>query len=373
MTEEITQVLPVIESNKPIGNQHELANQGALDRVNELMSGKQDLVPLATYMKEIAGKPRGVQGGNADLNSHFEEFIVKDKGEIQVWGLADLQEKLASQGLNTEILGVSSIGNPNQKVTAMVQGVNQDNPQSGYERPIVAEGPHMILAPYSTDSEGNLHFFRTIQYRTGEAVIDTPRGFADTQSLESGQQLYDVEGAGSRVEGNMKRIIGEEAGKKLLDIKRIVYLGAPRVNSSFVTSKSALFGVEVDYDSFTQSNKVVSEEEFQRRKEQLQHEGLMGVVIDMTADQYANYKRDSDIARDMAADAPSDIIAIDWLSNQLQTATQVMSERQNTLKTFTDVFKEFKKADPEAYKQAWMKVTSDLHMSNSSDPVPSGE
>lgn len=297
--------MPTIQRSQPVGARHELANQGTLDRVNELMRGKQDLVPLAIYMKEIAGKSRGTRGGAVDLNSHFEEFIVRKDGALQVQSLAELQEQLVSQCVNIELLGVASVGNPNQKVTAMVQGVNRDSPQSGYERPTVAEGPHMILAPYAIDNDGKLHLFRTIQYRTGEAVVDTPRGFADAQSLESGQQMYDVEGAGSRVEGNMKRIIGEEAGKKLLDIKRIVYLGAPRVNSSFVTSKSALFGVEVDYDSFTQSNKVVSEEEFQRRKEQLQHEGLMGIVLDMTIDQYANYKRDSEVSRDMAADVPA--------------------------------------------------------------------
>ncbi len=220
----------------------------------------------------------------------------------------------------------------------------------------------MILAPYAVDNKGQLHLFRTIQYRTGEAVIDTPRGFADSKSLESGQQMYEVEGAGSRIEGNMKRIIGEEAGKKLLDIKRIVYLGAPRVNSSFVTSKSALFGVEVDYDSFTQSNKVLSDEEFQRRREQLEHEGLMGIVLDMTVDQYANYKRDSEVSRDMAADSATDIVAIDWLANRLESANQVVSERQSTLKTFTEVFKELKKANPESYRQAWTKVTSGLHI-----------
>lgn len=361
MTEQITD-LPSITKSEPKGSRHGLANQSALDRVNEMMTGKQDVVGLATYLSEVAGKPRGTQGGIADLNSHFEEYIVRKDGAIQVVSLADLQTQLASAGMDIELLGVESIGNPNQKVSAMVQGVNRDNPQSGYERPVVAEGPHMILAPYAIDKEGKLHLFRTIQYRTGEAVIDTPRGFADSKSLESGQQMYDVEGAGTRVEGNMKRIISEEAGKKLLDIKRIVYLGAPRVNSSFVVSKSALFGVEVDYDSFTQSNKVVSDEEFQRRREQLEHEGLMGVVLDMTIDEYANYKRDSEVSRDMAADSATDIVAIDWLANRLESANQVVNERQSTLRTFIDVFKKLKKANPESYKAAWQKVTSDLHI-----------
>lgn len=361
MTEQTTE-LPSIVRSEPKGARHDLANQGALDRVNEMMAGKQDVVGLATYLSEVAGKPRGIQGGNADLNSHFEEYIIKKDGQIQVIDLVDLQGQLASAGVSIELLGVESIGNPNQKVSAAVQGVNKDNPQSGYERPTVSEGPHMILAPYAVDTKGQLHLFRTIQYRTGEAVIDTPRGFADSKALESGQQMYDVEGAGSRVEGNMKRIIGEEVGKKLLDIKRIVYLGAPRVNSSFVVSKSALFGVEVDYDSFTQSNKVLSDEEFQRRREQLEHEGLMGVVLDMTIDEYTNYKRDSEVSRDMAADSATDIVAIDWLATRLESANQVVGERQNTLKTFTQVFKELKKANPESYKEAWQKVVGDLHI-----------
>ena len=362
MSESQTETLPIIERKSPTGSKHELANQSALDRVDEMMAGKQDMPSLATYLKDIAGKPRGVQGGNADLNSHFEEFVVRQGGDIQVMSLADLQEKLGSAGVAVEILGVESIGNPNQKVTARVQGVNTGNPQSGYERPTVAEGPHMILAPYAVDNEGKLHLFRTIQYRTGEAVVDTPRGFADSKSLETGQQMYEVETAGSRVEANMKRIVGEEAGKKLLDIKRIVFLGAPRVNSSFVTSKSALFGVEVDYNAFTQSNKVVSDEEFQRRREQLEHEGLMGIVLDMDVDQYVNFKRDSEVARDMAADSGTDIVVMDWLATKLEAANQVVSERQSTLKTFTNVFKELKKANPDSYRQAWIKVTNDLHI-----------
>lgn len=74
---EATVTIPAIQRSEPTGARHDLANQGALNRVNEMMAGKQDLVPLATYMQELAGKPRGTQGGNADLNSHFEEFIVR--------------------------------------------------------------------------------------------------------------------------------------------------------------------------------------------------------------------------------------------------------------------------------------------------------
>lgn len=316
--EQATTIPPIIR-NKPEGESHPLANQSQLEHASNLMEGVQDMIPLATYLKDVVGKTRGSDGGDKDLNSHFEEFIIKEDEEIKVTSLMELQEKLRTAGVaDLEILGVESMGNTNQRVSAVVQGVNRNNPQSGYERPTVEEGPHMILAPYAIDEDGNMHVFRTIQYRTGEAVIDTPRGFADQKSLEGGQQMYDVEGAGSRVEANLKRIVGEEAGKRLLDIKRIVYLGAPRVNTSFVTSRSALFGVEVDYDNFIQSNRVITEEEAQRRTEQFEHEGLMGIVLDMNVDQYINYKRDSSISRDMAADSGTDTIVMDFLATRLK-------------------------------------------------------
>lgn len=359
--ETITETTPIaIERNNPVGLK--VIDQVDLGRVDEMMEGKQDVVGLATYIRDVDGKPRGLQGGKIDLNSHFEEFIVREDNEIKVVNLSDLQEKLAAAGVAVEILGVESIGNANQRVSAVVQGVDRNNRTSGYERPTVAEGPHMILAPFAVDSNGQLHIFRTIQYRTGEAVVDTPRGFADSQSLKSGKQMYEVEGAGERVKANLTRVIGEEAGEKLLNIKRVVYLGAPRVNSSFVTSKSALFGVEVDYDAFVKSNKVLTDAEFARRREQLEHEGLMGVVLDVNVDQYVNYKRDSEINRDMAADAPSDIVVIDWLATKLDAARQVVSERQFTLKKFTEVFKKLKQSDPVTYKQAWSEVVEGLNI-----------
>ena len=76
--------LPNIARNQSTGEKHPLADQSQLDRVSHLMEGVQDMVPLAIYLKDIAGKPRGTEGGNKDLNSHFEEFIVKEGGEIKV-------------------------------------------------------------------------------------------------------------------------------------------------------------------------------------------------------------------------------------------------------------------------------------------------
>lgn len=220
--------------------------------------------------------------------------------------------------LPVQLLGVESIGNNNQKITAVVQGVDLDNPTSGYERPVVAEGPHMILAPYATDDQGELHVFRTIQMRTGRAVLDTPRGFADADSLANGQQMYDVDGAEAKVTGNMQRIVGEETGDAL-EIKKIVFMGEPRVNGSFVTSKSAVFGVEVDYKKFIASQKVVKPEELARRQEQFDHEGLVGAVVDMTLPEYVAYKQASDVDKDMAADHGTDAVVINFLDEKRQT------------------------------------------------------
>ncbi len=350
-----------IERNKPQGESHRLARALVMEDVTRTMLPRQEMVPLITYLTDIAGKPRGnATGGKEDLNSHNEEFIVRDSDGIRVTSLSELQDLLSSQGLNVEVLGVQSIGNPNQQVTAMVQGVDRNKPSSGFERPTVAEGPHMILAPFAIDSEGQLHLFRTIQMRTGEAVIDTPRGFADAKSLESGQQMYDVEGAGDKVTANMQRIVGEESGEAL-KIKRVVYLGAPRVNSAFVTSKSAIFGVEVDYDAFVTAQKVVSQEELQRRKEQFEHEGIVGDVLDITLPQYVDYKRDSELAKDMAADFGTDTVVIDFLERRLTDLARIEEAQRRHLTAEGQANIEFKEADPEGYVQQRLRVSKAKH------------
>jgi hypothetical protein len=335
---------PIIERSKPQAEHiHALAHQGILDMITEQNRLKQEVIPLVDYLRDIAGKPRGDStGGKEDLNSHSEQFILKEGEEIRLSSLDELQTLLAEQGLSVEILGVQSIGNPNQKVEAVVQGVNKDNSKSGFERPTVSEGPHMILAPYAVDkTTGELHLFRTIQMRTGEAVIDTPRGFADSKSLEQGQQMYDVENSGSRVTANMSRVLGEEAGEAL-KIKRIRFLGAPRVNSAFVTSKSAIFGVEVDYDAFIKSKKVVSEAEFKRRRVQFEHEGIVGDVLDIPLSEYLNYKRDSEINKDMAADFGTDTVVMDFLAQKLTKTEKILSK-------LGEVRKGLKQKDPAAY------------------------
>lgn len=337
-----------IEKSKPQGETHALAHQGVLEMITEANRTKQEIVPLVTYLKEIAGKPRGSQtGGKEDLNSHSEELIIKEGEEIRLASLPQLQSLLSEQGLNVEILGVQSIGNANQRVEAVVQGVNRDNPKSGFERPTLSEGPHMILAPYAVDRNGELHLFRTIQMRTGEAVIDTPRGFADSKALESGQQMYDIDNSGERVKGNMQRIVGEESGDALR-IKKIKYLGAPRVNSAFVTSKSAIFGVEVDYDAFITSKKVVTEAELQRRREQFEHEGLVGDVLDIPLSEYVNYKRDSQISKDMAADFGTDTVVMDFLAQNLDRSKRILTEQGQ-------MRRRFKQDNPTGYVEHMLK------------------
>lgn len=357
----LEQDLPQIDRSTPIGDGHPIVQKGVMEDVTTSMLPKQEVVPLINYLTDIAGKPRGnATGGKEDLNSHTEEFIVKDGNRIHIGSLSELNDALRSAGLNTEVLGVQSIGNPNQKVTAMVQGVDRSKPTSGFERPIVTEGPHMILAPFAIDKNGQLHLFRTIQMRTGEAVIDTPRGFADTQTLANGQQMYDVENAGENVTKNMRRIVGEESGDAL-QIKRVVFLGAPRVNSSFVTSKSAIFGVEVDYNAFVTAQKVVTQEELQRRQEQFEHEGLVGDVLDITLPQYADYKRNSELAKDMAADFGTDTVVIDFLERSLTDLQQKEAAQRRHLTAEGQANRDFKNEDPEGYIEQRLRVSKAKH------------
>jgi hypothetical protein len=349
-----------IHRNEPIGDGHPLAQASVMAEVSAEMCPKQEIVPLIKYLQEIAGKPRGTVGGNTDLNSHNEEFIIKD-GEIRVASLSELQAILKSAGLDIELLGVQSIGNANQKVEAMVQGVDRTKPTSGYERPTISEGPHMILAPYAVDKEGKLHLFRTIQMRTGEAVIDTPRGFAEKKELDDGQQMYAaIEDNGPKIVGNMQRIVGEESGDAL-QIKRVTFLGSPKVNSSFVTSKSAVFGVEVDYAAFVTAQKVISAEELQRRREQFEHEGLVGDVLDFTLPDYADYKRDSSLVKDMAADFGTDTVVIDFLERELTSLAQREKHQREILTAEGQANREFKQDDPEGYVEQRLRVSKALH------------
>lgn len=337
-------VLP-IEVSRPSGPSHALASSEALAGITKDNAKKQEVVPLVDYLKGIAALPRGTEGEKKDLNSHLETFILKEGKEIKLASLEELQRILREGGLNVEVLGVHEIANKkrNQVVTSVVQGVNRADPKSGFERPTVAEGAHMILAPYAVDKNGEIHLFRSIQMRTGQAMIDTARGFADAKALENGDQMYEVDKAGDKVKANMTRIVGEESGDAL-QIKKIKFLGAPRVNSAFVTSQSAIFAVEVDYDAFIKSKKVISNAELKRRREQFEHEGLVGDVLDFTLSEYLNYKKDSQISKDMAADFGTDTVVMDFLARNLEKSKASLSK-------LGEMRRKFKKDNPVAYAQ----------------------
>ena len=209
---------------------------------------------------------------------------------------------------------------------------------------------------------GNLHVFRTIQMRKGEAVVDTIRGFADSSALESGEVMYEIEGAGARVKANINRVIGEEAGEQFLKIKKVVFLGTGVPNTTFVDNrkKSALFSVEVDYEHFIEANSVISSEEFERRSEQFEHEGLTGVVIDFTLDQYLDYIRYSDLAtRDFTADSGINMVVLDFLGRE-------NARRKKQLFSEVKFWKELKKLDPDFYRTLMEKRAKSLRGNDNS-------
>lgn len=357
----MSEATPQIEINKPNETGNPLAQASVLDEVKQTTYSQQEMMPLVDYLRDVAVKPRGsVTGGKEDLNSHNEEFIVKDAQGIRLASLSELQSLLKSQGLDVELLGVQSIGNANQKIEAMVQGLDRSKPKSGFERPVVAEGPHMILAPFAIDGNGQLHIFRTIQMRTGKAMIDAPRGFADSNSLEDGTQMYDIENSADRVNVNMKRVVEEESGDALR-IKRVTFLGAPRVNSSFVVSQSAIFAVEVDYDQFIKNQKVVTSEELQRRQNAFEHQGLTGDILDMTLDQYVNYKKDSQLSKDMAADFGTDTVVIDFVMNKLNEQKTVLEKKGRQLEDVGKANIAFKQEDPLGYVQQMLRQSKIKH------------
>lgn len=254
------------------------------------------MIPLKDYLR-LGLKPRG--SGKGTLNSHFEKMISTSYSE----------ELLSAMGCS---IALSSIGNQYQTVHAVVQGFNPKNPDSGFERPVLEEGPHMVIGLYGFETKRflfffkkkKLHVFRTLQMRTGRLVVDTPRGFATSEMLESKEQIYTANQ--DQVIANLIKIMKEEAGK--MEIKKISYLGADICNTSCIISKSALYAVEIDYSKFKLFSKMITAEEYTRRVEQFDHEGLIGGVIDMTVDQYLNYKENPHIVKDMTADYVSDFI-----------------------------------------------------------------
>jgi hypothetical protein len=326
---EMSPELPKATTIKPIGKENEIVTPIALDKTSFRLSDRKKMIPLFEYLQKADGLKRGTEGGGKDLNSHLETFIVKENGEIKLKDLNELQEMFTLGGLNVEVMGVHSIANKgrNQVVSGTVQDVDKNNSSSGYERPTIAEGPHMILGVYAKDKDGKLHIFRTVQMRGGQASVDTFRGFADSKTLASGKHIYQVEGSEQKVNDNITKIVKEEGGEKFLNIKKVEFLGSHVVNKTFVTSPSALFAVEIDYDTFVKSKNVVTEEEAKRQKEQFEHEGITDIVVDMTVEEYEHYKTNPAISKDMAADSATDTILIRHLQEELEkqkSASQVV-------------------------------------------------
>lgn len=347
----IKPIAPPIERMKPMGKVHSVVQKDSLANFTEVAGATKGMQDLAGFLRDTVTKNPGTDPlkVRADHNPHLETFVISDKLGIRVVNLADLQAQLETAGLEIQILGVQSIGNPHQKVEAMVQGINSDDPKSGFERPTLAEGPNVVLAPYAFDQNGHLHVFRTLQYRTGEVVVDTPRGFADHNTLVEGKPLDDLDNAEGNVRSNLERIVGEETGD-VLDIKKIVYLGSPRANTTFVTSTNGFFGVEVDYDKFMRNSKIISVQELERRREQFDHEGIMGSVIDMDMTEYANFKRDSSISRDLDADGVTDIVVIDFLAKRIEDLERRAKTDRDRLHDEVGVLRELKNENPEAYE-----------------------
>lgn len=278
-----------------------------LKKIIEEIGSKFQTIPLVEYLKKGL-KTRG-DGKNGTLSSHLEKFITSDGSIVDI---SKINEYLPS---DFQLIGLDSIGNPFQMITAVVQGFNPDNSNSGFERPVLAEGPHMVIGVYAFDDLGQIHIFRTLQLRTGRLIIDTPRGFCPQTMLENGEQIYDT--SPEKVIETLRKILKEETGD-ILQIKGIHYLGADIINTSCVTSKSALFAVEVDYKKFLQLSTVLTTDEFQRRQEQMQHEGLLGTIIDFLPEEYLSFSNSPDIIKDMAADTVSNRIMMNYFANNLE-------------------------------------------------------
>lgn len=252
-------------------------------------------IPLKKYLEKRL-KPRG--SGQGTLNSHKEQVLTSH------FKKEDLLE-------SSNPIALLTWGNKYQMIIGTVQGYNPNDPESGFERPVLEEGPHMVIGLYSLDSKGDLHLFRTIQIRNNRVLLDTPRGFATQKILENGEQIYNLEP--DQIIINLNEIMAKETGK--LVIESITFLGADISNSSCIISQSALFAVKINHDKFLDFSKLITSEESQRRSQQFKHEGLIGGIIDMSTKDYLAYKNNPKIIKDMTADKISDLILINFLSN----------------------------------------------------------
>lgn len=279
-------------------SEHFIVNSDSLQQIFEANKSKFQIIPLKEYL-QLGLKPRGTDPKTA-LNSHSETMITRN-----------LEEKPLEN--SDDAIALAKIGNANQTIYAMVQGYNPDNPNSGFERPVLEEGPHMVIGLYAFDHNGQLHIFRTLQMRCGRLVVDTPRGFASADMLNGREQIYTANP--DQVRANLVKIVKEETGA--LIIRDTDFIGADICNTSCIISKSACYAVEISYSKFIKTSVVLTQKECNRRAGQLQHEGLIGGVIDMTVEQYLAYKNNPNIVKDMTADHISDLIIMRYLSKKL--------------------------------------------------------
>ena len=181
--------------------------------------------------------------------------------------------------------------------------------------------------------------------------------------------MYEIDNSGERIKANITRVIGEEAGEQLLQIKAITFLGAPVPNTTFVANdkKSAMFAVEVDYDHFIACNKVMGEGEFERRREQFEHEGITGLVLDLTLEEYVNYVRNSSLrTRDLIADAPANTVIVDYLYRSAQAERKILERAKILMRQQAEFWKHRKKTDPEGYLEEMHKRAEFLRITKSS-------
>lgn len=319
-----------------------LVDQDLLDKLTAMVGPQQQMVTLFEYVKQKLAN--GEEPDRAGINAHFADFIVARDGEVSLMDLKKLNRIITESGLGFRVEGVHQRGNRFQQVTGYVHGINDRS--SGYERPMLKESPHMVIVPYAYDENGDLHIFRTLQYRTGEVVVDTPRGFA---KQKEGSERYEVEGAASQINKNLARILKEEGGDRFLSIKNIEFLGAPRANTTCIESRSAIFAVEIDYNQFIQANDVVSYDELTRQRDQFDHEGLLGKYLDFTLKDYLTYKQSPGISKDIVADCPSDTIVMRELFRRQQEAQEKVAILKQTLATHLEALEILKETSPEAY------------------------
>lgn len=278
-----------------------MTRPGYLANMFQQTGGFQSML-LANYLAQEHQRGEGIK-------SHTEVLSVIIDGQRLEMTLDQINDHLAKLSGNIpQLEAVVSWGrDPYQKVLSWIHGL----PNSSHERPMIQEGPHLVLALYSYAKDG-LRLYRTLQRRPFDVKIDTVRGFTGTTEEMYGNTNPDV------ILQHIVKTIGDEAGQKCLDIRDIVFLGAHHVNSSFVQSRTALFGIEIDRDRFLESNRVFTSEEAKRMERQYQQQGLLSQIIELTIPQFLAYGCHPDVCRDFTADAPHQAILSAHLLNLLK-------------------------------------------------------